>query len=67
VVVVPAVDRTTAAEKVFVPAKVWSPVVTAPEADALAVGIVALVPVDELIVGPAVVPPVTLKLVATLT
>ena len=53
---------------VFMPAKVCAPVVTTPDAVALAVGSVAFVPVDELTVGPAVVPPVTLRFVAgTLT
>ena len=54
-------------ENVLVPAHVWAPVVTTPEAVALAVGSVALVPVDDVTIGPAVVPAVIPKLVATLT
>ena len=50
--------------KVLAPANVCVPVVTIPEADALALGIVTLVPVDELIIGPAVVPAVAVKLAA---
>ena len=66
-VAVPPVDKTTALEKVFVPAQVWLPVVTTPEADALAVGRVALLPVDEVTTGPFVVPADIPRLVATLT
>lgn len=63
----PETEPAIVEEKVFTPAKVWFPVVTAPETVPLAVGSVTLLPVEELIVGPAVVPPVMLRLVPTLT
>ena len=48
---------------VLAPANVCVSVVTIPEAVALALGIVTLVPVDELMVGPAVSPAVADKFV----
>ena len=58
-------SKVALAVKVFAPAKVCVPVVTAPEAEAEAEGITALAPVEELTVGPAVVPAVQVRLVST--
>jgi hypothetical protein len=63
----PETDPVIVELNVLTPAKVWAPVVIAPDAVALAVGITALVPVDELTCGPAVVPAVHERLVPTLT
>ena len=59
VAALPLIDPEITLLKVLVPAQVWAPVVTAPEADELAAGIVALVPAELVIIGPPVVPPVT--------
>lgn len=63
----PLIDPMIVELKVFTPAQVCAPVVTTPDAVALAVGSVALVPVDDVTTGPAVVPAVMPKFVATLT
>ena len=52
---------------VLAPAQLCAPVVTTPEAVALAVGKVTLLPVEEVMVGPEVVPALTPRFVATLT
>jgi hypothetical protein len=63
----PDTDPVIVELNVFTPANVWFPVVITPDADAVAVGSVAFVPVDEVTIGPAVVPAVMPRFVATLT
>jgi hypothetical protein len=64
----PEIEPVIVLLKVLTPAQVCAPVVTTPEAVADAVGRVALFPVEEVTIGPAVVPAVIPRLVAgTLT